>query len=115
MTTKDQRALDRHIARFPLVRGIWRRCQKRSLWWVRLPVGIVFVFGGCLGFLPILGFWMIPVGLLLMAQDVPILRRPLRKSLVLVRRRWMRFRRRHVTSAGGGGARDGTARKPVRL
>jgi hypothetical protein len=115
MTIKDQRALDRQIARFPLVGGIWRRCQKRSLWWVRVPAGILFVFGGCLGFLPILGFWMIPVGLLLMAQDVPVLRRPLRKSLVVVRWRWVRFRRRHVTSARGRDARNGSVGKPFRL
>jgi hypothetical protein len=28
----------------------------------RLPAGIVLIIGGVFGFLPILGFWMIPLG-----------------------------------------------------
>lgn len=42
---------------------------------VRTAAGIAFVIGGIFGFLPILGFWMIPVGLLLIALDLPTLRR----------------------------------------
>ena len=44
---------------------------------VRLPVGIALTAGGAVGFLPILGFWMLPVGLVLIAKDVPPLRPPL--------------------------------------
>ena len=33
------------------------------------------VLGGLLGFLPILGFWMVPVGLILLGEDIPVLRR----------------------------------------
>ena len=46
-----------------------------------LPPGVRFVFGlflmagGILGFLPILGFWMFPLGLGFVALDVPPLRR----------------------------------------
>jgi len=43
----------------------------------RVPVGIALIGGGVIGFLPILGFWMIPLGLAVMAQDVPPLRAPL--------------------------------------
>ena len=43
----------------------------------RIPVGIALIGGGVIGFLPILGFWMIPLGLAVMAQDVPPLRAPL--------------------------------------
>ena len=39
--------------------------------WLRKTVGILFVIGGLLGFLPILGYWMIPVGLALLAVDWP--------------------------------------------
>ena len=59
--------------------------------WIRLPAAIVMITGGLLGFLPILGFWMLPLGLILLAVDLP----PLRPAVggVIVRgraflRRW---------------------------
>jgi hypothetical protein len=36
----------------------------------RLPAGIVLIAGGTLGFLPVLGFWMIPLGVGVAALDV---------------------------------------------
>jgi hypothetical protein len=36
----------------------------------RLPVGIVLIAGGVLGFLPVLGFWMLPLGIGVAALDV---------------------------------------------
>ena len=36
---------------------------------------ILLIIGGMFGFLPILGFWMIPVGLLLIALDIPVFHR----------------------------------------
>ena len=36
----------------------------------RLPAGIVLIIGGTLGFLPVLGFWMIPLGVGVAALDV---------------------------------------------
>jgi hypothetical protein len=41
----------------------------------RVVLGIVLVFGGFLGFLPILGFWMLPLGLLILSIDFPPVRR----------------------------------------
>jgi len=41
---------------------------------LRLPVAVVLILGGLFGFLPILGFWMLPLGLLLLAVDLPVLR-----------------------------------------
>ena len=43
--------------------------------WLRLPLGVLFVFGGLLFILPFLGLWMLPVGLLILAEDVSALRR----------------------------------------
>ena len=37
---------------------------------LRLIVGLVLIAGGILGFLPILGFWMIPLGLSIAALDI---------------------------------------------
>jgi hypothetical protein len=44
----------------------------------RLPVGLLLIAGGALGFLPILGFWMIPLGVAVAALDVRPLWRRLR-------------------------------------
>jgi len=54
----------------------------------RIPIGIAFVIGGIFGWLPILGFWMIPVGLVILSADIPWLRRHRRRFVVwYVRRR----------------------------
>ncbi len=43
---------------------------------LRLVLGLVLIGGGVLGFLPVLGFWMIPLGVAVAALDVrPLLRR----------------------------------------
>lgn len=42
--------------------------------WVRIPSGALLVVGGVLSFLPVLGIWMLPLGLALLAEDVPALR-----------------------------------------
>lgn len=42
--------------------------------WVRIPAGGLLVIGGTLSFLPVLGLWMLPLGLALLAEDVPALR-----------------------------------------
>jgi purine-cytosine permease-like protein len=41
----------------------------------RTIVGILLILGGFVGFLPILGFWMIPLGLIVLSIDFPIVRR----------------------------------------
>ncbi len=43
----------------------------------RVIAGIFLMGGGVLGFLPILGFWMFPLGVLIAALDIPPLRRRL--------------------------------------
>ncbi|HEY1504002.1 MAG TPA: hypothetical protein VGF92_06865 [Stellaceae bacterium] len=44
---------------------------------LRSLLGVVLIIGGVFGFLPILGFWMIPLGGALIALDIPPLRRRL--------------------------------------
>jgi hypothetical protein len=51
---------------------------------VRIPLGIALAAGGILGFLPILGFWMLPLGLALIARDIPLLRPPLIRFLTWI-------------------------------
>ncbi len=44
---------------------------------LRSVLGVLFVVGGVFGFLPILGFWMVPLGISLLALDFPPLQRRL--------------------------------------
>jgi hypothetical protein len=48
----------------------------------------VLVLGGLLGFLPVLGFWMVPLGLVILAVDFPIVRR-LKRRLEVWLGRWL--------------------------
>lgn len=58
--------------------------------WLRKSIGVLLVAGGLLGFLPVLGYWMLPLGLALLAIDFPLARRLNRRLLVW----WERKRRR---------------------
>lgn len=42
---------------------------------IRAALGLVLIAGGVFGFLPILGFWMIPLGLAVVFADVRAVRR----------------------------------------
>ncbi|MVA55913.1 hypothetical protein [Agrobacterium vitis] len=46
----------------------------------RITVGSLLVVGGCLGFLPVLGFWMVPLGVLVLSHDVAPVRRFRRRA-----------------------------------
>lgn len=49
---------------------------KHPKWkWLRAPLGVLLVLLGCLGFLPVLGFWMIPLGVAVLAIDFPAAQR----------------------------------------
>ena len=53
-------------------------------------LGGVLIVGGLLGFLPVLGFWMIPLGLLILSQDFATIRRFRRNWTVKIMRWWDR-------------------------
>lgn len=56
---------------------------------VRIALGSALVIlGGVFGFLPILGYWMVPVGLLILASDIPAIRRWNRRASVAIVGRW---------------------------
>lgn len=59
---------------------------------VRIVVGILFVLFGLVGFLPILGFWMVPVGLGILAIDIPIVKKFVHR-VVTAFNQWRRKRR----------------------
>ena len=49
--------------------------------------------GGVVGFLPVVGFCMVPLGALLLAQDVPFLQRPILRLLTWLERKWIKWKR----------------------
>ena len=53
---------------------------------VRTVVGILFMVGGVFGFLPVLGFWMLPLGAAFIALDVPFARRRLDRWMAKLQR-----------------------------
>lgn len=74
-----------------------RALRQREYRPVRIPLGILLIIGGLLSFLPVLGLWMLPLGLLLLAVDVPRLRGCTSGWVIRLRRRlemWKRRRRR---------------------
>lgn len=60
---------------------------KPSSRWVRIPSGALLIVGGVLSFLPVLGIWMLPLGLALLAEDVPALRSSRSKVFDWIERR----------------------------
>jgi hypothetical protein len=40
----------------------------------RIAIGLALIVLGFLGFLPILGFWMIPLGIAVLSYDIPRVR-----------------------------------------
>lgn len=55
--------------------------------WLRVPLALGLMIGGLLGFLPVLGFWMLPLGLALLAVDIPFMREPLARFMVWLNRK----------------------------
>jgi hypothetical protein len=75
-----------------MAKDYYRRIQhsvRRYPRWLRLGIGVLLMLGGILGFLPIVGFWMFPLGLLVLSYDLPWARRWRRRMEVW----WLRRRR----------------------
>src|SRR3978361_2511582 len=84
--SNHQEELDRHFAWFeaklpprPAKFVAWLR--RPSSRYARIPPAVLLIVGGIFSFLPVLGLWMLPLGLVLFAQDVPILQRPIANML----------------------------------
>ena len=98
MSEADRIELDRHFAWFEsrLPRGPakfvgWLR--KPSSRYARIPLAILLIIGGIFSLLPVLGLWMLPLGLLLFAHDVPMLQKPLARALGWIERKWIERQR----------------------
>jgi len=62
--------------------------RRPAMMLVRIPLGILLVIGGIFSILPLLGIWMLPLGLLLLAVDLAFLRKPVNALLVRILRWW---------------------------
>lgn len=61
--------------------GTWHMPLPRQKW-LRVLIGCLLVVCGLLGFLPILGFWMVPLGLVVLSHDSAYIRRRRRRMAV---------------------------------
>jgi hypothetical protein len=77
--------LDRLQARLPdRISRFMQKVRSPAVAPYRIPAGIALTAGGLVGFLPVVGFWMVPLGLAVLAQDVPVMRPPLARLLAKV-------------------------------
>lgn len=83
--------LQRLIDRLPgSMARLIHRIRQPAARWVRIPVAIFCLMGGMLFFLPVLGIWMLPLGVLLLVEDLPIMRRGVYATV-----NWVAHRRPH--------------------
>jgi len=114
MSAKERldREFDRLHPHLPERAGRWLQwIRKPTAKLVRIPLAILLVIGGFLGFLPILGFWMVPLGLALIAIDVPVIRRPLARLLSLVTG-WLERRAARNSNIAAQPSRPAATRRP---
>ena len=92
-----ERRLRRLLRRLPSrMQAITRWLRKPASRWARIPAGILLIIGGFLAILPVFGLWMLPLGLMLLADDIPPLRRFRDRALD-----WLERRRPHWFAAAG--------------
>lgn len=91
--SNDERRLNHQLDRFERRLPRWlgralRWLRIPSARWVRIPLGLLLVLAGVFSFLPLLGLWMLPLGLLLLAEDVPMMQRARDGLLNWIEHRW---------------------------
>ena len=73
------------------------KLPKGRFW--RVCLGVVLLLGGILGFLPVVGFWMAPLGIMVLSIDFPAVRRFKRRVKVRYGR-WAQARRKQSDGPG---------------
>ncbi len=98
MDSKNSARLNRQFDRIgralPASNGFLKWIRQPSSRLVRIPLGLLLILGGVFSFLPILGVWMLPLGLLLLALDLPFLQGPLNRVLFWAQRKWANWKRK---------------------
>lgn len=79
MTPRDREAdayIEQKIDQLPRWLGSpIRKLHRDNRAWLRMILGVLLILGGLLWFLPVLGIWMLPLGLLLLTSEFPLLKR----------------------------------------
>jgi hypothetical protein len=78
----------------------WLREPDRFI--ARILVSLVLVVGGFFSFLPVLGLWMLPLGLIIISQDLTFLQRPLVRVFRWTEDKLRNLRGRFKKHDGGG-------------
>jgi hypothetical protein len=88
-----ERRLELLVRRLPQrLQAVVRWLRRPAARWVRIPAGLLLIVASLFSILPILGLWMLPLGLVLLAEDVPPVRRATDRVLAWIERRrphWM--------------------------
>jgi hypothetical protein len=104
--TREERRLNRQLDALskdaPFARRALHALRHGPLRYVRIPLAILLTLGGFLAVLPVFGLWMIPLGLILLAIDIPLLRPAVSAAIVRLRRRWRRWTGRARNGNGNG-------------
>lgn len=104
--TQGERRFRRQFAMleryFPSAKAPLEALRSKRWRLVRIPLALFLVLGGIVSFLPILGVWMLPLGLVLLALDIPVLRGPISVFLIRGRRLIQRWHRRWRDWRQGG-------------
>lgn len=98
---KDEFRLSRQFDEFERHMPVWfarlvNWLRRPGVQLIRIPLGTLLVIGGIFSILPVLGLWMLPLGLLILALDVRLLRGPVTQSIIRSR---LMLRRRRMKKA----------------
>ena len=97
--SKHERRLNRQLEAIeravPIGRRLFRALLKQRYRYLRIPLALLLIAGALVWFLPVVGLWMLPAGLLLLALDVPLLRPCVSAAIIRGRRRVALWRRRY--------------------
>lgn len=104
MTSKSKdrinRQFDRIQKKVPFSARLLEWLRRPASKVIRIPIGVLLILGGIFSFLPILGLWMLPLGLLLLALDVAFLRTPVSAAILRGTRKWTTWRRSRRADEG---------------
>ena len=87
------RQFDRIQSKVPFSARLLEWLRRPGARLIRVPLGILLMLGGVFSFLPVLGIWMLPLGLMLLALDIALLRTPVNFAIVRGGRKWTTWRR----------------------
>lgn len=71
---------------------VLRKVRSPEARWFRWPLAVLLIIASMFWFLPVIGIELLPIGLLLIAQDVPFMKRPVGLGILWLLERWLRLK-----------------------